>query len=134
MDKESEVKETEPENAVKEEKADSCHSPADKSPLGKAEDLTAGEKEQEPVQAVSGGQVSTLEEDKAPVKSEGSSTGKVEDNNPGNVEKPEYVKLKEKIIQGEIERLQREKLLKQSVVSTGVGVDGLPVRTTFLSC
>lgn len=134
MDKESEVKETEPENAVKEEKADSCHSPADKSPSGKAEDLTAGEKEQEPVQAVSGGQVSTLEEDKAPVKSEGSSTGKVEDNNPGNVEKPEYVKLKEKIIQGEIERLQREKLLKQSVVSTGVGVDGLPVRTTFLSC
>ncbi|XP_070187859.1 chromodomain-helicase-DNA-binding protein 8-like isoform X4 [Littorina saxatilis] len=54
--------------------------------------------------------VSLVKEERTPVKAE---------------EKPDYVKLKEKIIQGEIDRLQREKLARESLVSTGVGADGL---------
>ena len=125
---ESEVQEAGPEKTVKVEKDDGCRSPTGASQLQKAEDVTVGAVEEEAVGCESAGQTADVKEEKAVVKLEGSSTGKEEDDTPGKGEKPDYVKLKEKIIQGEMERLQREKLLKEGVVSTAVGVDGLSVR------
>lgn len=113
---------------VKAERADGCRSPTGASPLQKAEVVTVGAAEEEAAGCGSAGQTTDVKEEKAAVKLEGSSTGKEEDESPGKGEKPDYVKLKEKIIQGEMERLQREKLLKEGVVSTAVGVDGLSVR------
>ena len=122
---ESEVKKTEQVSPVKAEKADSCHSPADKSPSGKVEQLTMGGKEDDAAQSVSRGKAADVKsEESSAVKKVERSPVKVEDSASVKEEKPEYVKLKEKIIQGEIERLQREKLAKEGVV-----VDSLSVRT-----
>ena len=69
-----------------------------------------------------------VKEEDFTVKSEDSSSLQGDEKSMVKEEKPDYVKLKEKIIQEEMDRLQREKMAKEGLVSTGVGIDGMSVR------